>query len=162
MFTLFVLRVLGDNSEHRMSILEKAGQALAGIQSLTVAECERVFKCELRLDQANPRQYWGTCLDLNIEVLDVRLGQTGGIVVARFDESMQPALAEAVRSLGVPEDIDIVSPPLSPASASAWSRKWSEAYMIAGAKIWFGLEEIDGSSRLAFVSRSFTTSQTPH
>ncbi|HEX9922839.1 MAG TPA: hypothetical protein VGD99_09250 [Anaerolineae bacterium] len=36
-----------------MPILEKAGQALAGIQSLAVAECERTFKCELRLDQAS-------------------------------------------------------------------------------------------------------------
>lgn len=137
-----------------MSILTKAGQALASIQRLTVVECERAFKCELRLDQANPRQYWGTCPDLNIDLLDVRLGQTGGIVVARFEESVQLALAEAVRSLGAPEDIDIVSPPLNPASAPTWSRKWSEAYTIAGAKIWFGLEEIDGSSRLVFASRS--------
>ena len=139
-----------------MSILAKAGQALAGIQHLTVAECERAFKCKLGLDQANPRQYWGACAELNIDVLDVRIGQTGGIVVTQFDESVQPALAEAVRSLGVPEDIDIVSPPLSPAASPAWSRKWSQAYTIDGAKIWFGLEEIEGCSRLIFASRSFT------
>ncbi len=28
------------------SILEKVSQALAGIQSLTLAECERAFNCE--------------------------------------------------------------------------------------------------------------------
>ena len=144
------------------SILEKVSQALAGIQSLTLAECERAFACEFRLDDANPEQYWSKCPDPNIDLLDVRIGKTGGIVVARFDEGVQPILAEELRSLGAPEDIDILSPPASPASSPPWSRKWSVAHTIAGTKIWFGMEEIDGSERLVSASRAFAITQSAH
>ena len=78
----------------------------------------------------------------------------------RFDVGVQPILAEEVRSLGEPEDIDILSPPVSPVSPPAWSRKWSVAHTIAGAKIWFGLEEIDSSELLVSTSRLFTTPQS--
>lgn len=145
------------------SILEEVSQALAGIQSLTLAECERAFDCKFRPDNASPRQYWGTCPDPNIDLLDVRIGETGGIIVVRFDEGVRPSLAEELRSLGLPEDIDIVSPPISPAPAPDWTRKWSVAHTIGGAKIWFGVEEIDGSERLVSASRSFTMTQaTPN
>lgn len=140
-------------------ILEVVSQALAGIQSLTVAECERAFDCKLRPDDANPRQYWGTCPDPHIDLLDVRIGETGGIIVVRFDEGVQPVLAEELRSLGPPEDIDIVSPPMSPASAPDWTRKWNIAHTIGGAKIWFGMEEIEGNDLLVSASRSFTFTQ---
>ena len=139
-----------------MLLLEKVGQVLAGMHSLTVAECERAFNCQLQPDPANPRQYWGSCPALNIEVLDVRLGQRGGIVVARFAESVQVRLAEAVGSLGAPEAMDLVSPPPHPASAPAWSRKWRVAHTLGGAKIWFGLEEVAGDKRLVSASRTFT------
>ena len=85
----------------------------------------------------------------------MRLGQRGGIVVARFAESVQLRLAEAVGSLGAPEAMDLVSPPPHPASAPAWSGKWSMAHTLGGAKIWFGLEEIMGSKRLVSASRTF-------
>lgn len=140
-------------------ILEVVSQALAGIQSLTITECERAFDCKLRPDDANPRQYWGTCPDPHIDLLDVRIGETGGIIVVRFDEGVQPVLAEELRSLGPPEDIDIVSPPMSPASAPDWTRKWSVAHTIGGAKIWFGMEEIEGNDLLVSASRSFTFTQ---
>jgi hypothetical protein len=138
------------------STLTKVSQALAGIQSLTVAECERAFGCKFLPDDANPRQYWGTCPDPNIDLLDVRIGETGGIIVVQFAEGVRPILAEELRSWGAPDDIDIVSPPISPASAPAWTRKLSVAYTIGGAKIWFSMEEIDGSERLVSASRSFT------
>lgn len=137
-------------------ILEVVSQALAGIQSLTIAECEQAFDCKFRLDDATPRQYWGTCPDPNIDLLDLRIGETGGIVVVRFAEGVRPILAEELRSLGPPEDMDVVSPPMSPASSPAWTRKWSVAHTIGGAKIWFGMEEIGGREVLVSASRSFT------
>jgi hypothetical protein len=140
--------------------LEKVSQVLAGIQNLTTAECERAFGCELRPDDAKPQQYWGTSPNPNINLLDVRIGKTGGIVVLRFAEGVQPILAEELPSLGPPEDIDIVSPPMSPASPPAWTRKWSVAHTIGGAKIWFGMEEIEGNDLLISASRSFTFTQS--
>lgn len=140
--------------------LEKVSQALAGIQSLTLAECERAFGCKLRPDDASPRQYWGTCPDPKIDLLDVRIGETGGIIVVRFDEGVQPILAEELRLLGPPEDMDVVSPPMSPVSPTSWTRKWSVAHTIGGAKIWFGMEEIEGREVLVSASRSFTFAQS--
>jgi len=40
--------------------------------------------------------------------------------------------------------------------APAWSRKWSVAHTLGGAKIWFGLEEVAGDKRLVSASRMFT------
>ncbi len=75
----------------------------------------------------------------------------------KFDEDVQSALAEEVHLLGEPEHINVVSPPMSPAPPPTWSRKWSVAHTIGAAKIWFGLEEIDGRELLVSASRPFTT-----
>jgi hypothetical protein len=114
----------------------------------------------LQPDPAKARQYWGNCPALNIEVLDVRLRQRGGIVVVIFAERVQLRLAEAVGSLGAPEDMDLVSPPPHPASAPAWSHKWSVAHTLGGTKIWFGLEDVAGDKRLVSASRTFTPGPT--
>jgi hypothetical protein len=142
-----------------MSIIESVSQALAGLKNLSVDECEREFNCKLILDDVNPGQYRGSSTDLNIDLLDVRIGETGGVVVANFKEGVQQILAEEVEFLSPPEDFDIVSPPISPASPPAWSRKWSVAHTVAGAKIWFGFEEIDGRKLLISASRSFSTTR---
>jgi hypothetical protein len=139
-----------------VSIIESVAQALAGLKNLSIDECEREFNCKLILDDVNPRQYRGFSTDLNIDFLAVRIGETGGVVVANFKKGVQQVLAEEVEFLGRPEDFDIVSPPIRPVSPPAWSRKWSVAHAVAGAKIWFGFEEIDGRKLLLSASRSFS------
>ena len=104
-------------------ILEGVGGALANVQDLSVAECERAFNCELRPDEEKTGQYWGSSPDLSIDVLDVRIGATGGVIVANFYKSVQLNLAEEIHLLGAPEEFSIVSPPMEPASSPPWSRK---------------------------------------
>ncbi|MFX0203005.1 MAG: hypothetical protein ACFFCW_43430 [Candidatus Hodarchaeota archaeon] len=140
-------------------MLNQVSQALAGIRILTVAECERALNCELRRDDVNSHKYWGTCPDLNIEMLDVRIGKTGGIIVATFNAGIQAILAEEVHSLGEPEDFDIVSPPVHPAPSPGWQRKWNVGYTLFGAKIYFGMEEVDGCEFLIYASRKFDRDQ---
>jgi len=149
---------LADDTDQEavMSTIEAVSQALAGIKYLSVAECEREFNCKLTLDDYNPRQYWGTSTDPSIDLLDIRIGETGGIVVVKFNEDFQQVLAVEVEALGPREDCDIVSPPAVPDSPPAWTYKWSDAHIISGAKIWFGFEEIDGETRLVSASRSFS------
>jgi hypothetical protein len=141
------------------NILESVGEALANIQELSVAECERAFNCQLSREEGKAGQagqFWGSCPDLSIDVLDVRIGETGGVVVANFYKSVQLSLAEEIRSLGEPEAFSIVSPPMSPAASPQWSRKWSVAHTFTGVQIWYGMEEIEASKRMVFASRLFT------
>jgi hypothetical protein len=130
-------------------------KAVAAIGSLSVGACERAFHCELHPDRQNPGRYRGNCSHLNISSLDVRIGSIGGAVVAYFDERVQQGLAKEAVLMGAPEKIEVVSPPMSPAASPVWSRKWSEAHTIGGARIWFGLLELEGCVRLVSVSRTF-------
>lgn len=121
-----------------------------------MGECERAFNCQLHPEEGKAGKYWGSCPELKIDVLDVRIGDTGGIVVANFYKSVQLSLAEEIHSLGAPEEFNIVSPPMEPAASPTWSRKWSVAHTFAGTKIWYGMEEVEGSTRLVYVSCKFT------
>ncbi|MDY6790213.1 MAG: hypothetical protein SWH54_02985 [Thermodesulfobacteriota bacterium] len=140
-------------------MLNLVSQALTRIRRLTVTECENAFNCALRREDVNPYKYWGTCPDLNIETIEVRIGQTGGIIVVTFEAGVQTTLAEEVHSLGEPEEFDIVSPPPHPAPAPEWQRKWSVGYTLFGAKIYFGLAEVDDRELLTHMSRHFDRHQ---
>ena len=140
-----------------MSFNEVIGRSLAGLECLSITECERRFNCRFTPDDSRPGQYWGTSSDPSIDLLDVRIGEQGGIVVVEFSDEVQLDLAAEVETLGPPEDLDVVSPPPSPASSPPWSRKWSVVHTIAGARISFGFEEVDGKTRLVSASRSFST-----
>lgn len=138
-------------------MLNKVSEALASIHQLTVTECEQAFSCDLREGDAPSGRYWGTCPELNIEVLDVRIGERGGIVVASFEAGVQISLANEMAQFSEPVEMDIVSPPVQAESALSWQRKWRVGYLLFGAKIHFGMEVIDGQEFLIYASRTFDT-----
>lgn len=100
-------------------------------------------------------KYLGTCPNLSIEVLEVRIGKTGGIIVAELDERVQESLGEEVDLLGKPADFDMVPPPIYGSGTPDWTRKWSYGYIIDGVRIGYSFEEIEGSERLISVARNF-------
>jgi len=135
-------------------MLRRIGEALAGIQSLTVAECERAFNCKLSLKDKRPRpKYWGTCPELSIELLEMRFWRTGGIVDAYLDKRVQEGLMEELQTLGKRIDSEFPSPGFTPTPSS--DEIWSYAYDIAGAKIWYRMARIDGIEYLESVFRTF-------
>jgi hypothetical protein len=81
-------------------------------------------------------------------------------IVATFAADLQAILAKDIRSLGEPEDFDIISPPPYPALAPVWQRKWSLGYTMFGARIYFGLEEVNGRELLIYASRKFVGDQS--
>jgi hypothetical protein len=144
-------------------MLKQIGEALAGMQTLTVTECERAFNCVLCLNEKRLRtkyrsDYWGTCPDMSIKLLDVRFWRKGGIVVAKIDERVQESLVEQRKTLGKPDGYDA---PLvsfsSPTPAPDWTQPMIYSYIIDGAKISVHVDEMmsDGSKRLVSVSRKF-------
>ena len=137
-------------------MLDNICQALASIQTLTVTNCELAFNCELHRDDNDLRRHWGTSPEIGIEKIDVRIGETGGIVLAMFDLELQADLVKELHALGQPEDLDIVSPPVATGQTVQWQRKWSVGYTLFGVKIYFGLEEANGRERLINASRNFT------
>jgi hypothetical protein len=168
-----------------VSDLEKIAKALASIQNPTVAEYKRAFNYEFKPEESDSKPHWGASYDPYIDSIYIRSGAMDRSIVVNFKKDKQKVLAEEVKTLGPVEDFDIVSPPvfspLPPAKSfmgsivrttagflkaafrstpKSWSRKWSAAYNIADAKIWFGFEEINGSERLISASRSFKTNQS--
>jgi hypothetical protein len=137
-------------------MLRRIGEALAGIQSLTVAECERVFNCKLHNTRSSGlylRDYRGTCPELSIEFLEVRFWRTGGIVEARLDKRVQEGWVEELHTLGKIVDSWFINPMPTPTPSS--DDAWSYAYIIDGAKIWYSITQVDGIKRLESVSRRF-------
>jgi hypothetical protein len=138
-----------------VSILVKISQKLANLKDGSVQDVERVFACTLQQDEFKPGQFRGSPADPYIDALDLRIGDTGGVVVVNFKQEVQAVLAEEFELLGPLKDIDVVSPPIGPASPPPWTRKWSAGHSIDGVKIWFGFEEVDEKALLLYASRSF-------
>lgn len=141
-------------------MLNQICQAFAKIHTLTVTDCEQAFDCKLQRDVDHARRYWGACPDLHIESLDIRIGKSGGIVVATFEAGFRASLAEELNLLGEPEEVDIVSPGIRPTSAPKWQRKWSVGQSLFGTKVYFGIEEIEGCEYLITASRKFDMAQS--
>ena len=130
---------------------------LAAIGELTVAACEQNLGCRLEQDDNNPRKYWGRDLESPISMIDVRIGETGGVVVVTLDQTADlKDYARYVKALGRPVDISIVSPPLQGSGKPPWDRKWSLKHIIDGAVIAFGFEQRGNDELLVSLSRQFS------
>ncbi len=92
-------------------ILNHVLNALARIDSPSVSECELALGCTLSPTD-DPRQHVGSCLELSVERVDLRLGRAGGVVVLEFTSSIQSDLSDARRELPPPHSVDVASPPI--------------------------------------------------
>jgi hypothetical protein len=74
-------------------------------------------------------------------------------VEVKLDKRVQESLVEEIHTLGKWVDFDALTimPTLTPSSDDMWSY----AYSIAGAKIWYNIEQVDGIKRLVSVYRRF-------
>ena len=140
-------------------MLEQVSNALASIRSPVIRECERAFSCRL-----NPvsktikgvQQYESRDLQWGVAHLEIRTGKREGIIVASFKQAIQQELVKQLDASGEIVEIDIVSPPASPASAPAWTRKWSVTCTFQDTRICFGLEERKETRYLLYASRILT------
>ena len=131
-------------------ILSHTLAALSHIASPTLSACELALGCSLS-PTADPRQQIGTCPNLSVARVDLRLGRAGGVIVLEFASSIQSNLADARHDLPPPISVDVVSPHL--VATVRWSKKWSECYRAGEADVWLHLEEQDGHTLLTSASR---------
>ena len=132
---------------------------LAAIKRLAAIDVGQALACTLHADKRDKRQFWCNKANAPFEVIDARIAERGGVVVARLSRRTdRVAYAAALRRhLKAPTSIDVISPPTSGHANSADGvRRQSVTHAIDGQPIHFLLEQQGTEERLVSISRVFS------
>jgi hypothetical protein len=127
---------------------------LAGFSGLRVEDCAACLNCQFELVQA--RRYRAT-LELPFTKADLQISRDGSILVLDLSPAADTdSYLAALKSLGGPKDIQIVSPPLAnpaqPKARPVWDYKFAYCYAIKTRKVWLGIEKLGETERLVSIS----------
>ncbi len=131
---------------------------LARLPGISLHRCAEILQCELKLIVSN--RFESRAVIAPFESVDIRKrsGKTGIIVLDVQPGPQQEFYAQAVKAMGQPVDIDIVSPPIAnpqqPVSLP-WDAKYSWCFELAGRPVWFEFEELRRAEKLVSVSIHF-------
>ncbi|MEM1057345.1 MAG: hypothetical protein AAGI52_17650 [Bacteroidota bacterium] len=136
-----------------MPALRTIATRLSSLPGLDPEACGEAFGCAMDDLGGVPHRYLATNPGHGLAQLELRVGTTGGIVVATVAPEQQEAWARESARLGRLVGVDVVSPPV-PAASDGLPR-WTERREIGGVVLKFGFEGERERPRLVPVSRSW-------
>jgi hypothetical protein len=135
-------------------------EKLAQLPGISLHACAEILQCELKLIITN--RFESHDLATPFKSVDIRKKSAkAGIIVLYFQPGPHLEFyAQAIKGMGDPLDINIVSPPIAdplrPVNL-AWDSKYSWCFEICQRKIWFGFEGAHGAEKLVSVALHFDT-----